>query len=353
MSRPAQNSGDAQQPPEDLNTLTDPGAAQQEITRLRKLLSAYEHIARQSERELVKANRIISAYEEVHELPQDEILQLRQQMQSSRRPVEVTLEDRILRALGSGKQAFKELESLIADEGERFYTDFFRLLVHQEFDGEEAHTYWEEIVNHTHGMSRAMGRPVPFRVAMVDYFLYVNPVLHNPKLVEISTFEDMIRSSFQDALTGLYNRRYLDRSLLQEVHRAERYGHSVAVLVVDIDDFKYYNDNFGHAEGDEVMRTIGALMLATFREEDVPCRYGGEEFVVILPETDSEQALRTAARFMEAVRSSKFTHGKVTISGGIAHYPRHGRQPGEVFLAADQALYRAKSDGKDRIYAAK
>lgn len=353
MSRPAQTSGDDDQSPEERNTVTDPAAAQEEITRLRKLLSAYEHIAKQSERELVKANRMISAYEEMHDLPQEEILQLRQQMQSSRRPVEVTLEDRILRALGAGKQAFAELEALIRREGERFYTDFFHLLVHQEFDGEEAQTYWEEIVNHTRGMSRAMGRPVPFRVAMVDYFLYVNPVLRNPKLVEISTFEDMIRSSFQDALTGVYNRRYLDRSLLQEVHRAGRYGHCVAVLVVDIDDFKFYNDNFGHAEGDEVMRTIGALMLTTFREEDVPCRYGGEEFVVILPETDSQAALQVASRFMEAVRSSQFAHGKVTISGGIAHFPEHGRQPGEVFLAADQALYRAKNDGKDRIYIAK
>lgn len=343
----------------------------EEIARLEQMVAAYEKVNAYSERELVKANRMLSAYEEAQDLSPAEINQLQQQMQQGlRKPVpdespRHSLEARIRRALteglaGRGPQAsahdnttatdvLDRLDEVRQSVGSRFYAEFFRLMVHLDFSDREARVYWDDIIDHTHFLTRAFGRPVPFRVAMLDYFLQRSPVLHNPRIIEMHTFDEVVRTSLQDELTGLYNRRYLDRCLLQEFRRAERHNLPVSILIFDIDNFKSYNDKFGHPAGDEAMRTIGALLAATFREEDQACRYGGEEFVVILPETTSKQALAVADRFMQAVRSTTFPHRAITMSGGVADYPAHGRDPGGVFLAADQALYRAKHAGKDRI----
>ncbi len=341
-----------------------------EIARLEKMVQAYENINAYSERELVKANRMLTAYEEAQDLTPAEINQLQQQMQRSlRKPVSdegarETLQNRIRAAISEGLsdsgtpgrddlagsgEVLNRLEAVRATAGAGFYAEFFRLMVHLDISDREAQVYWDDIVDHTHFLSRAFGRAIPFRVAMLDYFLQRSPLLRNPRIIEMHTFDDVVRTSLQDELTGLYNRRYLDRCLLQEFRRAERHGKPVSIAIFDIDNFKTYNDTFGHPAGDEVMRTIGALMSATFREEDQACRYGGEEFVVVLPETAAEAAAGVAERFLKIVRETSFPHRAITVSCGVADFPRLGRDPGSVFLAADQALYRSKDQGKDRL----
>lgn len=344
---------------------TEVAGLRTEVARLRKMLQAYEQINAYSERELVKANRMLAAYQSAQELSPREINQLQQQMhQSLRRPeapvaaVEsgrpASLEARIREAIDTGlsekdEDVFARLAPLQQEFGERFYVEFFRLLTHLEFNPAEARVYWDDVRDHTGFLSRALGRAVPFRAALLDYFLVRTPLLRNPRIIEQHSYEDVVRTSLQDELTGLYNRRYLDRCLLREFRRAERHGHSVALIIFDIDDFKQYNDSFGHPAGDEVMRTIGGLLAATFREEDHACRYGGEEFVVVLPETDAAEAQKVAGRFLRAVRSTKFPNRTITLSGGIAAAPAAGAEPGPVFLAADQALYRAKHAGKNQV----
>ncbi|MCR9143803.1 MAG: GGDEF domain-containing protein [bacterium] len=341
----------------------------QEIARLEQMVKAYEKVNSYSERELVKANRMLAAYEEAQDLTPAEIHQLQQQMQQGlRRPVPPetavdSLQNQIRAAITAGlsgdgeasadSRVLERLEDLRSSAGPEFYVEFFRLMVHLDFSEREARVYWDDIVDHTHFLSRAFGRAIPFRVAMLDYFLQRSPMLRNPRLIEMHTFDDVVRTSLQDQLTGLYNRRYLDRCLLQEFRRAERHGHPVTIVIFDIDDFKTYNDSFGHPAGDEAMRTIGGLMAASFREEDQACRYGGEEFVVVLPETDAAAAGRVAERFVQAVRDTGFSHRPITMSGGLADYPRLGLDPGRVFLAADQALYRAKAEGKNRLVTAR
>ncbi|MEQ9366559.1 MAG: GGDEF domain-containing protein [Leptospirales bacterium] len=344
-----------------------------EIARLEQMVQAYEKVNAYSERELVKANRMLAAYEEAQDLSPAEINQLQQQMQQGlRKPVpeasgRASLQNRIRAAITEGLAAHDDstaeqrtpgevlnrLEAVRSAAGSNFYAEFFRLMVHLDFSDREARVYWDDIIDHTHFLSRAFGRAIPFRVAMLDYFLQRSPLLRNPRIIEMHTFDEVVRTSLQDELTGLYNRRYLDRCLLQEFRRAERHKHPVTIVIFDIDNFKTYNDAFGHPAGDEVMRTIGALMSATFREEDQACRYGGEEFVVILPETKAADALRVAERFMLAVRETRFPHRAITVSGGVADYPASGGDPGGVFLAADQALYQAKHAGKDRLMTAK
>ena len=152
-----------------------------------------------------------------------------------------------------------------------------------------------------------------------------------------------------DELTMLYNRRYFDRCLRREMKRAERHQVPVSLLVLDLDDFKQINDNYGHSTGDMIMRKVGQILKLILRQEDYPCRFGGEEFAVVLPHTTPEQAGRVAERFREATEKEDFNGVRVTCSGGLASFPEHGSSGSEIFERADRALYEAKKAGKNRI----
>ncbi len=157
-----------------------------------------------------------------------------------------------------------------------------------------------------------------------------------------------------DALTGLYNRRHLYRVLEQELARSQRYGHALSVLMLDLDDFKRYNDRYGHLAGDEVLRHLAKLIQSVIRDSDIAFRYGGEEFVLVLPETPGHAALILAERLRQAVATCRFTvhghvdAGQVTISVGVATYPRDAQGVEDLIHAADTALLQAKRH-KNRV----
>jgi diguanylate cyclase (GGDEF)-like protein len=160
--------------------------------------------------------------------------------------------------------------------------------------------------------------------------------------------------SIRDPLTGLFNRRYLEESLERELRRAQRRSLPVAVIMIDIDLFKRFNDTFGHEAGDQALKEVATLLLANIRAEDIACRYGGEELVLILPEMTFEVAQERAERLAAAVRHLRIPQplqafGTVTISAGVAVFPTHGSSGRAVINAADQALYRAKQLGRDRV----
>jgi diguanylate cyclase (GGDEF)-like protein len=159
--------------------------------------------------------------------------------------------------------------------------------------------------------------------------------------------------STRDALTGLYNRRYMEESLDRELHRAAREELPLAMLMLDLDHFKDFNDRLGHAAGDQLLRSMGEFLLGHVRREDVPCRYGGEEFVVILPGASKDDARRRAERLREEARAQWSPYGPgVTVSIGVAAYPGDGITSRALLDAADTALYRAKAEGRDRVVAA-
>lgn len=162
--------------------------------------------------------------------------------------------------------------------------------------------------------------------------------------------------SVTDSLTGAWNRRYLQAALDKEIERAQRYGHQVSAIMIDLDRFKRVNDTHGHQRGDSVLVELCRRVAASIRGQvDTLARYGGEEFVVVLPETSLAGAVVTARKLLEAVRGAPFTDEAggqqlhLTASAGVASYPVDGPVGEDLLRAADQALYRAKGGGRDRV----
>ena len=160
--------------------------------------------------------------------------------------------------------------------------------------------------------------------------------------------------SVRDSLTGLYNRRYMDETLIHELHRAKRNGEQVAVLMLDIDHFKRFNDSFGHEAGDAVLQELGRYLRSSTRGGDIACRYGGEEFALILPSSTQQEGARRAEEIRQGVKlltlvDKKRSLGEINVSLGVAVFPDHGTEPAALLKAADSALYQAKRSGRDRV----
>jgi len=173
-------------------------------------------------------------------------------------------------------------------------------------------------------------------------------------LAEIQNLHELLQEqAVRDTVTGLYNRRYLDETLEREVSRAKREGYPISLAMIDLDHFKKVNDTYGHKAGDEVLRVLGALLRSQAREGDIPCRYGGEEFVLVLPRMSLEVAQQRADHWRETFGKQKIRHGdfeiSVTMSIGLATYPDHAFTADALIVRADEALYRAKAAGRNRL----
>jgi len=161
--------------------------------------------------------------------------------------------------------------------------------------------------------------------------------------------EELQRLSLTDGLTGLDNRRQLMQTLESEVERFRRHGHGFAVVMLDVDHFKDYNDSHGHLAGDDVLTRVGGLLRECTRGVDCSARYGGEEFVLVLPETSVDRAVEVAERIRARLAKEGFANGRITLSAGVAQFPKDGETPETILSSADAALYRAKGEGRDRV----
>ncbi|HTT23720.1 MAG TPA: sensor domain-containing diguanylate cyclase [Candidatus Sulfotelmatobacter sp.] len=157
--------------------------------------------------------------------------------------------------------------------------------------------------------------------------------------------------AYLDGLTGIFNRRFFELRIMEEVERARRYGTEIAVIMADIDQFKRLNDEFGHLLGDEVLRQVSSIFHQQLRKIDIVCRYGGEEFALLLTQTNVEQAFAVADKLRKTIEKWQFpgVPRAITISAGVAAFPLHGRNRDELVRAADSGLYLAKQAGRNRV----
>ena len=173
-------------------------------------------------------------------------------------------------------------------------------------------------------------------------------------LSNLRLHETLRSQSIRDPLTGLFNRRFMEESLELEIRRAARNQRPLGMIMMDLDHFKYFNDNFGHEAGDLLLKELGALLKNNIRGEDIACRYGGEEFTLILPEGTGSVTRQRAEFFKEAIQRLDVHYknqplGRLTASMGVAVFPDHGRTAQALIEAADKALYRSKNAGRDCV----
>ncbi|MBD1918822.1 MULTISPECIES: PAS domain S-box protein [Cyanophyceae] len=169
--------------------------------------------------------------------------------------------------------------------------------------------------------------------------------------------ETLQQQSIRDPLTGLFNRRYLEETLIREVQRAQRQCHTIGIIMLDIDHFKRVNDTYGHDAGDRVLETVGQLLRQSVRGSDVACRYGGEEMLLILPESPPEATLARAEEIRQALSLLQVSYSGLTLDAlsaslGVASFPDHGLRARDVLKAADDALYQAKARGRNQVVVA-
>jgi diguanylate cyclase (GGDEF)-like protein len=256
----------------------------------------------------------------------------------------------------SGDRAAGALSELARQHGDRVYAELLFLLCHLRFEPDQARDHWNAIDEHRRSMADRLGTEVDLRVALASYFVQVNRQLRNPKIIELQLFAETERSASRDSLTGLCNYRLFREHLDRELQKGRRVDSTLSLVMIDIDSFKNYNDLNGHEAGNQVLISIASLLRSSIRDVDIAARYGGEEFALVLPSTSKIGACRVAERALGEIESHGFRHretqpgGKVTVSMGIATFPADASKTQELIEHADQALYVAKSRGKNQVY---
>lgn len=198
-----------------------------------------------------------------------------------------------------------------------------------------------------------ISKEITERKRMEDELRRANEQL-SAHLAEIESLQESLREqAIRDALTGLYNLRFLTESMKREIAQATRDGTPLSVVLMDIDHFKVFNDAYGHKAGDEVLQALGKILSSKTRAGDIACRYGGEEFMVIMPSAHPQEAFRRAEQWRKIFASTQIINkGQVlsaTLSAGVATFPDHGTTGDDIWHAADNALYRAKSAGRNCV----
>jgi diguanylate cyclase (GGDEF)-like protein len=250
-----------------------------------------------------------------------------------------------VRECGPNDELEADLGRIIAHHGDPACKVVLEVLTHLNFETPAAVHHWQQILGHQTALREALERPVPLAVAICDYFQWVKKYTGCAKLVDIHRFEEIFYRNQHDSLTGLHNREAFDEALAQELAHAKRHGRPFSLLFMDIDSFKQVNDTHGHQVGDRVLRAVGAMLLSCKRAADLAARYGGDEFLLLLPDTDKEEALVLAERIRARVAGQALEADqplRIRLSCGAATFPDDGGDDAALKKYADDALYRSK-----------
>jgi len=240
------------------------------------------------------------------------------------------------------------LEGLDESVRGQFLRQFFRTIAQIDLTEAQSNEYWDRILQRRLELAENLGKRVSLKTAMVDVLASTN-FLRVPILMEYDEFKKLQINAATDALTGLYNRRLFDEYCDKELNRAKRYGQQLAVVILDLHKLKEVNDRHGHLQGDQVLQLAATTLRKTLRASDFAFRIGGDEFALLLPQTDPEQAItlckRVRAQYEAEVGPLKLDLG-VTLDFGAAVYPQDGDQKAALMGLADERLYQLKHAGR-------
>jgi diguanylate cyclase (GGDEF)-like protein len=236
------------------------------------------------------------------------------------------------------------LDSLDLPARGQFLQRYFRAIAHLELRESQSLQLWDEALAGRRELSERLGRPVSLKTALMDV-LSSGALVRVPVMIEYDELKRLQVNAITDPLTGLYNRRLFGESLDKEITRARRYAHPVALVLLDLHRFKEVNDKHGHPKGDEVLRAAAHTLKSSLRTSDSAFRIGGDEFALLLPQTDEVQAMALSRRvetaFDEEMRQLQVGVG-VSMDHGVATYPHDGEQAEVLIRTADERLYRLK-----------
>jgi diguanylate cyclase (GGDEF)-like protein len=230
----------------------------------------------------------------------------------------------------------------------QFLRQFFRTIAQIDFTDAQSNDYWERILLRRRELAENLGKRVSLKTALVDVLASTN-FLRVPILMEYDELKKLQINAATDALTGLYNRRLFDEYCDKELNRAKRYGHQLAIVILDLHKLKEVNDRHGHLQGDQVLQLAATTLRKTMRASDFAFRIGGDEFALLLPQTDPEQAItlcrRIRTQYETDIRPLKMEIG-VTLDFGVAVHPHDGETKSALMHLADQRLYQLKNTGR-------
>ncbi len=244
-----------------------------------------------------------------------------------------------------------KVEKLISLDKD-FYSNLIYNLVSENFEEEEAKKLWDEILKHKWEISQKLGRNVGIRVAILDYLENVKKIIKSPKIIEEDEFIKTLKLATRDPLTGVYNRSYIFNFIRQKIRQKVRF--SLAML--DLDGFKRYNDKEGHQAGDVILQEFAATLKLKFEDEEkyVIGRYGGDEFMLCMLETDKRTAQKILNEFRQEVQN-QFAQVNITVSIGVCEFNPDPEQTDardfeELIEKADELLYRVKEFGGNKVF---
>src|SRR5271166_6259403 len=226
----------------------------------------------------------------------------------------------------------------------QFLQRYFHAITHLELLESQCIQLWDETLLRRRELSECLSRPVALKTALLDVLSSAN-MFRVPIIIEYEALKELQMNAVTDALTGLYNRRLFGESFEKELNRARRYGQPLGLVMLDLHRFKEVNDTHGHPRGDEVLQAAAATLKRTLRTSDSAFRIGGDEFALLLPQTDAPQALalsrRIEAVFADAIKTLNISVG-VNLDHGVANFPQDGEQADQLIRVADERLYRLK-----------
>ncbi|HPJ39176.1 MAG TPA: GGDEF domain-containing protein [Spirochaetota bacterium] len=249
-------------------------------------------------------------------------------------------------------EIFQFIIASLKHETDTPYSILTQAILHYPLHEAEAEIVWQEILKNKSNMESLLGRNISIKTALVDYFTRERIY----EKITIFIKDNMINAfdtAMRDSLTGLYSHAVIHAELEKEFQSSRRYNVDLSVVFIDIDDFKRYNDSFGHIAGDRILRLVAATLKENLRTTDKIGRYGGEEFLIVLPHTNRENAFTIAHKLLQSIQTSTAGNSAipqgVTVSIGISQLSESMQDGHDLIKNADINMYRAKKEGKNRI----